>query len=338
MTTHHESQPQSGVEMIAKPFNHPSPSKIVGQVLGCDSMETKHPPFQARMVSVHILDVINPGQHPNALAQVDCTVSSPHFASCQCEGPLSSTVGAEDGIRGQERFQDSFDRLVVVPRKNRIEGGSRAIPNGQNRNLFEGESALRRPTAPFPRSSRKMPLSLERTQEIGFVCFDDSSLLSSPEDGGQGQETMPPEEGCFLVDGAAPSGFSDRFALGEFLQIQKPAVFVMKTRQGSLRQRTKGSFAPLAPIAREPGRTAPRPDAGMIAMRATGGDSHQSCDLNHQVLLVPFLKSGFQIVSLGRCQGRDQPQPSMECELFHGRHLLCKAYTRFAVSQQGWGT
>ena len=132
--------------MIHKSFQHPSPAKVMGQVLGCDSMEPLHPPFQARMVGVHILGMIDTGQHPNALSQVDRPVGQSHFTGRQGEGPLPSAIGAKDGI--QERFQDDFDRLVVVLRENCIGSRSRAVPNGQDRNLLEGEPALRRPTSP----------------------------------------------------------------------------------------------------------------------------------------------------------------------------------------------
>lgn len=135
--------------MIPKSFQNSSPAKVMGQVLGRDSMEPLHPPFQARMVGVHILGMIDTGQHLNALSQVDRPVGQSHFTGRQGEWPLSSAIGAKDGIRGQERFQDDFDRLVVVLRENCIGSRSRAIPNGQDRNLLEGESALRRPTSPF---------------------------------------------------------------------------------------------------------------------------------------------------------------------------------------------
>ena len=68
-------------------------------------------------------------------------MSHPHFAGRQSEGTLSAAIGAEDGIRGQERFQDDFDRLVVVLRKNRL--GSRSERSGP-------EPARRRARASTP--------------------------------------------------------------------------------------------------------------------------------------------------------------------------------------------
>jgi hypothetical protein len=39
--------------MITNSFYYPSPTKSMGQVACCNSIEAKHPPFQARMVDVH---------------------------------------------------------------------------------------------------------------------------------------------------------------------------------------------------------------------------------------------------------------------------------------------
>lgn len=52
--------------MITKLFYHPSPSLIMGQVACCNSMEEKDPPFQARMVGVHILDMVETGPAPES--------------------------------------------------------------------------------------------------------------------------------------------------------------------------------------------------------------------------------------------------------------------------------
>ena len=90
-------------------------------------MEAKHPPFHARMVPVHIPGMIDTGQHPNALSQVDRPVDQSHFAGHQGEGTLSSDVVAKDGIMGQKWFQDNFDRLVVVLRENRIGSSERSL-------------------------------------------------------------------------------------------------------------------------------------------------------------------------------------------------------------------
>ena len=113
--TDRASQAQSGVKMITNPFYHPSPSKIMGHIACFNSMEAKHPPFQARRVGVRILDMLDPGQHPNPLSQVDGPVSHLQFAGRQSEGTLYAAIAAEDGIRGQGRFQDAYKKISGIP-------------------------------------------------------------------------------------------------------------------------------------------------------------------------------------------------------------------------------
>ena len=74
------------------------------------------------MVGVRILEVVGTGQHPDPLTQVDRPMDHAYLPGRQVDGTLSSSVGTENCIRGQERLQNRFDLPVVVHRKNRISG------------------------------------------------------------------------------------------------------------------------------------------------------------------------------------------------------------------------
>ncbi len=109
--------------MLSKCLDHTTPAQVVVQILGGHPMEPSHPFLQARMVGVGILDVVDAGQHPDPLAQVDRPVGHAHLPGRQGDGALSSSVGTENRIPGQERLQDRFDLPMVILRKDRTGPG-----------------------------------------------------------------------------------------------------------------------------------------------------------------------------------------------------------------------
>ena len=290
--------------MLSKCLDHATPAQVVVQILCGHPVEPSHPFLQPRMVGVRVLDVVDARQHPDPLAEIHRPVGHPHIAGRQGDGALSSSIGTEDRIPSQERSEHRFDLPVVVLRKDRLGSRARPVANHQDRHLFPGEPAFGGSAAPFSGPSREpAPLSLVGSQEKCLVGFDDAAFLPGLEIGGQGQESMPPQKGGFCVDPAPPGRLPDRLPLAEFLQKEHPAILVMKTRKGRVRQGTEGALASPAPEARESGRVPPWSDLGVMAMRTSGGGSHQGDHLGYQVFLVPPLDRHLQIMSLSRCHG-----------------------------------
>ena len=314
--------------MLSKCLDHATPAQVVVQILGGHPMEPSHPFLQARMVGVRILDMVDAGQYSDSLAQVDRPVSHAYLPGRQGDGALSSSVGTENRIPGQERLQNRFDLPMVVLRKDRISGRARPVANYQDRDLLPGEPAFGGSPAPFSGPSREpAPLPLIGSQKPGLVGFDDAAFLPGLEIGGQGQESVSPQKGCFRVDPASSGRLPDRLPFVELFQEEKPAVLVMKTRKRRVRQRIEGAFASPAPESRESGRVPPWSDLRVVAMRTSGGSSHQGDHLGDQVFLVPPLDRNLEIMSLRRCHGANSSKISLECRFLHGNHLLNQAYT-----------
>ena len=313
--------------MLSEYLDHATPAQVVVQVLRGDPVEASHPFLQSRMVGVRILDVVDAGQDSDPLAEIHRPMGHTHIAGRQSDGSLSSSVRAKNRIPSQKRSEDRFDLPVVVLRKNRIGGGARPVSHHQDRHLFPGEPSFGGSAASFPGPSRKpAPLSLVGFQEPGLVGFDDSVFRPGLEIGGQGQKSVPPQKGGFRVDPTPPGRLPDRLPFTEFLQKEQPAVLVMKTRKGRVRQGTKGALAPLAPVPWKAGRMPPRPDLRMVTTGTGRGDSDQGDDLGDQVLLVSPLDFHLKIVPLSRCHGTYSSKTSLECMFIHGNHLLNQAY------------
>ena len=154
--------------MLSKCLDHATPAQVVVQVFGGHPVKSLHPLFQPRMVSVRVLDVVDAGQDSDPLVQVHRPMGRhAHFPSRQGDGALSSSVGTEDRIPGQEGSEHRFDLPMVILRKDRISGRARPGANCQDRHLFPGEPLFRGPAAPFSGPSRKpAPLPLTCSQRL----------------------------------------------------------------------------------------------------------------------------------------------------------------------------
>ena len=299
--------------MLSECLDHATPAQIVVQVFGRHPVESSHPLFQPRMVSVRVLNVVNPGQDPDPLAQVHHPMGHAYLPSRQGDRTFPSPVRAQDRIPSQKGFQHRFDLPMVVLGKNRIGGRTRPVSDHQDGNLFPGEPSFLSPTAPFSGPSREpAPLSLVGSQKPSFVGFDDAAFLSGFQTGGQGPKPVSPQKGRLRVDPAPLGRLPDRFPLAEFLQVKHPPIFVVQSREGRVRQGIEGAMASPAPEAREPGGLSPRPDLRMVAMGTGRGSSHQGSDLVNQVFFVSPFDRNFQIVSLSRCHGRNSAKTSVE--------------------------
>ena len=158
--------------MLSECLDHATPAQIVVQVFGRHPVESSHPLFQPRMVSVRVLDMVDPGQDSDPVSEVHRPMGHPHLPSRQGDGTFSSPVRAQDRIPGQERFQDSFNLPVVVLGKNRIGGGARPVPDHQDGNLFPGKPPFLSSAAPFPGPSREsvsLPLEASRPGSAGGI-------------------------------------------------------------------------------------------------------------------------------------------------------------------------
>lgn len=69
------------VERVAFGIEQSKPAEIVGQVLGGDAMESRHPGFRATVIGVDVLDVKDPVLDPNALRQIERLMGDIGFLS-----------------------------------------------------------------------------------------------------------------------------------------------------------------------------------------------------------------------------------------------------------------
>ena len=115
--------------MIPKSFQHPSPAKVMGQVLGRDSMEPSHPFFQPRMVSVRVLDVVDPPANTLiSLRRFTARWANPISRAARAKGPFPppseqrTASGARSGFRTTSiAWWSSFGRIAseVAPERSR---------------------------------------------------------------------------------------------------------------------------------------------------------------------------------------------------------------------------
>ena len=145
--------------MLSKCLDHATPAQVGVQILCGHPMEPSHPFLQPRMGGVPVMDAGDARQHPDSEASIPHPVGHAYLPGRQCDGALSSSVGAENLIPGQERLQDRFDLPMVILRKDRIRGRTRPVPHHQDRHLFPGEPSFGGSAAPFSGPSRE-PVSV----------------------------------------------------------------------------------------------------------------------------------------------------------------------------------
>ena len=83
--------------------NHPSPTKIIGQVMSSDPMKPDHPLLEPAAIGVHVLHVVNLADHFDSCGQIDRPVGDTDFARRSTQRP--ATVGAKHGITCQQRLE-----------------------------------------------------------------------------------------------------------------------------------------------------------------------------------------------------------------------------------------
>ena len=166
------SEEQVWRQAAAETLQEPAPTEIVGKVLGRDTLEADHPPFQSAVVGVDVLDGVGPVYHPNPSTEVDGLVSEVELLG---QGGIDgAAVGAQDDIGVQYRLQDSAHRLGVRTRQNGIGGRRGPVAGNQHRDLFFRQPPLGRLASPLACGARQIAAAFERFQEVGLVRFHDA--------------------------------------------------------------------------------------------------------------------------------------------------------------------
>ena len=81
-------------------IDHPSPAKIIGQVMSSDSMKPDHPLLESAIVGIHVLNMVNLADHADSRSQIDRTVGDADFTSRRTQ--RLAAVGAKHGVGGKQ--------------------------------------------------------------------------------------------------------------------------------------------------------------------------------------------------------------------------------------------
>jgi hypothetical protein len=101
------TQANCGVDGVPVSLEHPSPSQIVFQMLGGDTMEAAHPAFQAAVVAIDVLDVQSALDDASALADVDLAMRDADNSGEHCID--SRTFSTRNCILCDKRLQYGND-------------------------------------------------------------------------------------------------------------------------------------------------------------------------------------------------------------------------------------
>ena len=115
--------------MLSKFLDHATPAQIVVQVFGGYSVESSHPFFQQQMVSVRVLDVVDPPANTLiSLRRFTARWANPISRAARAKGPFPppseqrTASGARSGFRTTSiAWWSSFGRIAseVAPERSR---------------------------------------------------------------------------------------------------------------------------------------------------------------------------------------------------------------------------
>ena len=88
-------------------INQSSPTEIIGKVMSGDTMEPVHPLFEPTVIGVHVLNVVNLADHPNARSQIDWTMGYADFPHGSTQS--LAAVGAENRITRQQWLENRIN-------------------------------------------------------------------------------------------------------------------------------------------------------------------------------------------------------------------------------------
>ena len=264
---------QSGAEEIGRrnipimPLNQATPGQIVAQVVGGDAVEAAQPFFQAAIVGIDVLDMINAGDDTLTSGQIDRAVGDAHCFR-HCRQRLLS-VGAQNDIGCQKWLERSADMRLVGLLQDEVGGVSRAIPADQNSGLFCGQPALAGFAAPLAGCpTQALSSAFLRLKEVGFIGFGNARQADCLLTVGQTQETVAPTECRVGMNAHRCSAFADVRSIDQLLCVDHPFRFVPQSGQGRIGQGIEGRSAGAAAIPLQAVGKAPAGNLLVPAMRA----------------------------------------------------------------------
>lgn len=154
MNFHGSGQKAAWRQVLTFAFQQPVPAEIVGKVMSCHAMKSPNPCLKPTVVGIHVLDVIDLGDDPNAGGEVDRSVSNADFSGGSAQ--RLSAVSTQHGIVGQERLECGADVFFI--RFFQHEVGSAPV---RSRQISTGICSADKPRfeacPPWRRSSLVMP-------------------------------------------------------------------------------------------------------------------------------------------------------------------------------------
>ena len=168
-----------GGQRVAEAFQASAPPEIVGEILGRNAAEAGHPALEAAVVGIDVLDVEGVIDDPNPRAEIDGLLGDMGLGG---EGTVDrGTVGTQHGIGVEDRGEHGAYALGGGLRKHRIGGVAATVTHDQYRDLFVGQTGLRRHPPAFSGRAREMPLpvmSPRKTAGSSRLRLEGSSVFS----------------------------------------------------------------------------------------------------------------------------------------------------------------
>ena len=227
--------------------NHPSPAKIIGQVMSSDPMKPDHPLLESAAIGVHVLHVVNLADHFDSCGQIYRAVGDTHFASRCTQRPTA--VGAKHDITCQQRLEYRANVRFIRLVQNKIGCAAGAITANQHGNLLLGQTSFRCFAATLMGFTRHVFfLSLKRFKEVGFIHLSNANQALSLLRIGQCKKTMAPEKRRVAMHFADSRAVAYTLTISHLLGKFKPFVLMPQSGQWRSSQCIEGRMACGAPV------------------------------------------------------------------------------------------
>src|SRR5450759_1630733 len=137
--------------MLTEMVKQAMPAQIALKIPRCDAMKSHHPLFETAVISIDVLNVVNPANHSLPCGNIhramdDTCMFSNHLVSCR-------TIGTEHHILLQQGFEYGFNLFSTYALQNKVSRIAMTIPHHQYRNLLSRQASFRSFTAPFAGNS-----------------------------------------------------------------------------------------------------------------------------------------------------------------------------------------
>ena len=219
-----------GLNRLAVAFEHPSPAKVVDEILGRYTVKSPHPILEAAVIGIDVLDMEGAIAHP---------LSRPGMHDLVCDaggagkcGIHSSTVRTERRLLIDQRLEHGPYMPGVEFIQFEIGGVSFAVSNHHHRNLVLARPPGCADAAPFTRWPRQVALAFEGFEKEGLIDLDEACFMRITMLGDHAQEAMPPQEGRVLADATALRRGPDTESLDQRLGIVQPAICLARCARG----------------------------------------------------------------------------------------------------------